>query len=369
MPGNSDPDATLSRYLDDERFHRTFTLPPNDSRPSDTELKVSYADFGHHNDERVVLFCAPLLGSRYVLTTKDRLARRYGVRVVSPDRPGFGGTTDVEPADRVRVWLHMVEALLQHLGIKQVSLIGYSAGSVYAMEMLLHLRHLLHPTHPYVALCTPWVNPSRSGVSAMKLLGFLPDALVGSYGRLVQFAYRGFGLAFQFSDLVGSMPSLGGGSYIVPDADPADVALEESIFPELASRLQNEELRGLGKDALLLLKHYEFSENWGAGNDYNTLVPLLAQAEERLRTGSSDPVMPLQVDVFFAESDNMIGNTTAPVWFNDCWRPEQRGDFINFNSTTVPKTTHDTILGLRYGVTERIFQAISNPRVAPSARP
>ncbi|KAI1753173.1 hypothetical protein F4782DRAFT_100702 [Xylaria castorea] len=363
MPSNNNnTDVTVSRYLDDERFHQSFTLPPNASRPS--EFKVTYADFGHRNDERVLLFCGPLFGSRYVPTTKDRLARRYGVRVISPDRPGFGGTTDVEPADRVRVWLDIVQALLQHLGIKQVSIFGYSAGSVYAMNVLLHLRHLLHPTHPYVALCTPWVHPSHSAVSALKLLGFLPNALVGNYDRVVQFFQGGLGLAFQFSDLVGSVPSLGHKSdFLAPGADPDEVALEERILPELISKFQDEDLRGLGKDAILLLKRDENPGCWGIWNDYDTLVPSLAQAERELCNGNSGAVSPLQVDVFFAESDGMIGTTTAPAWFNNCWRPEQRGDFINYSSFTIPKTTHNTILDLRYGVVERIFQAMSNQDV------
>ncbi|GAP84223.1 putative interferon-induced GTP-binding protein Mx2 [Rosellinia necatrix] len=352
------PNDTV-RYLDDERFHQTFTPPPDANRPSDPELKVTYADFGHRNDERVMLFCGPLLGSRFVLATKDKLAKRYGVRIISPDRPGFGGTTDVEPADRIRVWLHIVEALLQHLGIKQVSILGYSAGSVYAMEVLFNLRHLLHPTRPYVALCAPWVHPSRSGVLALKLVRLMPDALVSNYDRVVQVLYGGFGLAFQFSDLVGSTPSLGGGSFFAPGVDPADVAQEESLLPELIARFKSEQLRGLGKDVLLLLKHNEFSTYWGSKFDYDALVPLLAQAEKSLRVGDSAAVSPLQVDVFFAESDNIIGATTAPAWFSDCWRPEQGGDFIKYSSVTIPKTTHDSLLELRYGVIERIFQAMS----------
>ncbi|KAI0194884.1 Alpha/Beta hydrolase protein [Xylaria flabelliformis] len=366
MSSNNNTDVAASRYLDDERFHRNFTLPPNDSRSS--ELKVTYADFGHQNDERVLLFCGPLFGSRYVLTPKDKLAQRYGVRVISPDRPGFGGTTDVEPGDRVRVWLDIVQALLQHLGIKQVSILGYSCGSIYAMNVLLHLRHLLHPTHPYVALCTPWVHPSHSAVSVLKLVGLLPNALVGNYDRLVQFFQGSLGLAFQFSDFVGTMPSLIRGSdFLAPGADPDDVALEESLLPELISRFQKEDLRGLGKDAILLLKRDENPGCWGIWNDYDTLVPSLAQAERELRTGDSGTtISPLQVDVFFAESDTIIGTTAAPAWFDNCWGPEQRGDFINYSSVTVPKTSHNAILDLRYGVVERIFQAMSNQDVGRS---
>lgn len=60
MPSNDGADVTGSRYLDDQRFHQSFTLPPDANRPS--ELKVTYADFGHQNDERVLLFCGPLFG-------------------------------------------------------------------------------------------------------------------------------------------------------------------------------------------------------------------------------------------------------------------------------------------------------------------
>ena len=63
MTGDSDNDGdtTTRPYLDDERFHQTLTLPATGAaRPA--ELKVTYADFGHRNHERVLLFCGPLLG-------------------------------------------------------------------------------------------------------------------------------------------------------------------------------------------------------------------------------------------------------------------------------------------------------------------
>ncbi|KAI0203181.1 hypothetical protein F4808DRAFT_54893 [Astrocystis sublimbata] len=365
MTSNNDANAAnaaAARVLDDERFNQSFTLPVDTNRPQ--ELKVTYADFGHRNNEHVLLFCGPLLGSRYVLATKDKLARRLGVRIISPDRPGFGGTTDAEPADRIRVWLEIVPALLQHLGIEQVSIFGYSAGAVYAMNVLLHLRHLLHPTRPYVALCAPWVHTSHTGVAMLGIAGLLPNALVGSYGRLVSFAHSSLGMAFRFSDMMGSVPSLSlggsGSGFLAPGADADDVALEESLLPELISKFREDELRGLGKDAIMLLKREENPGCWGTWKDYDTLVPLLAQAERPLHTDGSGAMTPLKVDVFFAEADNMIGITAGPAWFDDCWKPAQRGEFIDYSSVTIPKTTHDTMLDLRYGVVERILQAMSN---------
>lgn len=52
-------------YLDDPRFHQTFTLPADPSRPH--PFTVTYSDYGYRNPEhpeleRVLLLCGPLLG-------------------------------------------------------------------------------------------------------------------------------------------------------------------------------------------------------------------------------------------------------------------------------------------------------------------
>ncbi|KAI1125980.1 hypothetical protein F5Y10DRAFT_245841 [Nemania abortiva] len=356
---NDDASAAGPQYFDDERFHQSFTLPPNADRAG--EFKVTYADFGHHNDERVLLFCGPLVGSRYVLATKDDIAKQHGVRIISADRPGFGGTPDVPPADRVRVWLEIVEVLLQRLAVRHVAVLGYSGGAIYAMNVLLHLRHFLHPTHPYVALCTPWVHPSHSGVSTLKIAGLLPNGLVGSFDRVLQLVGN-MGPAFQFSSVLsGLVPSLSRGPDVMaPGVDADAVAREESLSSAVFSRITDEDVRGVSQDALLLLKRDEYPGCWGTWVDYDTLVPLLAQAERERRTANTGSAAPLKVRIFFAESDSMIGTAVAPGWLDNCWRSEQRSDNIDYRSVTIPKTTHDNILDLRHGVAQQIFQDMEN---------
>lgn len=312
-----------------------------------------------------VVHCAEQRLSRYVLATKDEVAQKHGVRIISADRPGFGGTTlDVPPADRVGVWLEIVEALLQHLAIRHVSVVGYSGGSIYAMNVLLHLRHLLHPTRPYVALLTPWVHPSHSGVSTLKAAGLLPSGLVGSFDRVLQFV-DSLGPALQYSNILsGLVPCLSWGpDHLAPGADLDAVAREETLQRTIFRRIMDEDVRGVNHDALLLLKRDQFPGSWGTWGDYDTLVPLLAQAERARRatdssTGSGT-ALPLRVRVFFAESDRMIGTNLAPAWFDNCWRSEQCGDDIDYSSATIPKTTHDNIIDLRYGVVEQIFEEMS----------
>ncbi|KAI1358154.1 hypothetical protein F5Y08DRAFT_126178 [Xylaria arbuscula] len=355
MTGVNGANAAASHYLDDERFNKSFTLPSEASRSAG--FRVTFADFGHHTSEHVLLFCGPLMGSRYLLTTKDKLAQQHGVRVLCPDRPGFGGTTDVRPPDRVRVWLDIVEALLNHLNIQHVSVMGYSAGSIYATSVLFHLRHFLHPTRPYFALLTPWVHPSHSGVSTLKVVGALPNGLVGSYDKLVQLAGN-LGSVFDFGNILsGLVPSLSHSAAPLDSAaDPDAVALEESLSSELFRRITSEGVRGISHDLLLLLKRDEYPGSWGTWNDFDTLVPLLSRAEKARHTVDSTRVSPLRVHVFFAESDSIIGTTIAPDWFNHCWRPEQCGDSIKYASDTIPNTIHDNILDLRYGIMSRIFQ-------------
>ena len=66
--------------------------------------------------------------------------------------PGAGGSTFVPLQDRMKVWLETVPALLNHLGIKHVSLLSHSAGTMYCLNTIYYLRDILRPEHSYVAM-------------------------------------------------------------------------------------------------------------------------------------------------------------------------------------------------------------------------
>jgi len=66
-------------------------------------------------------------------------------------RPAFGGSTPVAINIRMQVWLETVPALLQQLDVKHVAIVTHSAGAVYTLNTLFHLRSLLDPKAPYVA--------------------------------------------------------------------------------------------------------------------------------------------------------------------------------------------------------------------------
>ncbi|KAH7034602.1 uncharacterized protein B0I36DRAFT_360109 [Microdochium trichocladiopsis] len=366
---------SAAEYLQDPRFQQTFVLPPDADHHE--PFTITYSDFGfRHPDgpqhDNVVLFCAPLFASRYLHITKDKLAKKHRVRFVNVDRPGFGGTTPVANAeDRVTAWLRIVPALLEHLGIRHVAIVSQSAGTIYALNTLLYLPHLLHPTRPYAALCVPWVHPLHSGSPMMGAVHMLPAAAVGTVDTLAGFfnstlrPVTGFSGGI-LSALTGSL-GLAKTPVLVDGADPDDAAFEDAVMPEVADFAFRQGCKGMGQEALMLLKRAGPKEVWGSWVDVDTYVPLLAAQVQNTATpgtataesDSPSEEHSLKVDVFFSEADNMIGTTAGPKWFDDCWREQQRGKAIEYNSTVVPHTDHDRILDLRFGIVEKIFNTVN----------
>ena len=218
------------------------------------------------------------------------------------------------------VWLipntEIVPALLQHLNIQHVSLVCHSGGTVYGLNTLLYLRHILHPTRPYVALCAPWIHASHSGALLMKALDVLPTSTLSHFPRLAKFIVDNVAPSVNFSG--GILGSILPGSKPVPapGADLQAVDFEEKLHPLLIQRVRTESIQGLHQEALLFLKRSGGAEDWGAWVDYDKYVPLLrASEEERASTVEGGRSDALRVDVFFGQSDNMIGVSGGPKWF------------------------------------------------------
>jgi hypothetical protein len=103
--------AAPAEFIRDERFHQTFNTSVDGAA-----LKVTYADYGYRNEaqpeqENVLLFFSPLMGSRLLHIAKDELAKKHKIRIINPDRPGMGGA-DVVDRDRMRICRGTFEASL-----------------------------------------------------------------------------------------------------------------------------------------------------------------------------------------------------------------------------------------------------------------
>jgi pimeloyl-ACP methyl ester carboxylesterase len=93
--------------------------------------RIAYAEWGDVAGEPVV-YCHGFPGSRLEAGLADATARSLGVRLIAPDRPGFG-LSSFAPGRRLMDWPHDLAALADHLGLATFHLIGVSGGAPYAI--------------------------------------------------------------------------------------------------------------------------------------------------------------------------------------------------------------------------------------------
>jgi pimeloyl-ACP methyl ester carboxylesterase len=108
-----------------------------------------------------VLNCHGGLASGRDIEPATRNATELGLCIVSPDRPGVGGT-DRLPGHRMAPWVHSdVVPLLEHLDIAEFGVLGWSAGGQYALAVGHELKERVNRC-AVVAGCPPLDDPSIS---------------------------------------------------------------------------------------------------------------------------------------------------------------------------------------------------------------
>ena len=101
----------------------TLTLP--DGRT------LAYTSIGRPNGP-VAVYHHGAPGSRLELADLDDVADAAGVRIVTPDRPGYGGSRP-QPGRTTAGFVEDVVALADHLGVDRFGVVGLSSGGPYAV--------------------------------------------------------------------------------------------------------------------------------------------------------------------------------------------------------------------------------------------
>jgi pimeloyl-ACP methyl ester carboxylesterase len=99
--------------------------------------QVSYAEWGDPNGSPVI-YCHGFPASRLEARLADASARALGIRLIAPDRPGFG-LSCLSPARRLADWPRDLAELADDLGLSRFHLIGVSGGAPYAVACGQHL--------------------------------------------------------------------------------------------------------------------------------------------------------------------------------------------------------------------------------------
>jgi len=93
--------------------------------------KLCYQEYGAI-DGYPVIYCHSILGCRLEnFYDQVDVAAQLGLRLIIIDRPGFGGSDYAKGYSFIR-WCEDLQALLDHLQLKQVEIVGYATGGVYA---------------------------------------------------------------------------------------------------------------------------------------------------------------------------------------------------------------------------------------------
>lgn len=99
--------------------------------------RLAYAEWGRH-DGRPVLYCHGFPGSRLEAGLADTAAGELGIRLIAPDRPGFGASTH-QPRRRLSHWPDDLAFLADTLDLPRFDLLGVSGGGPYALAAGQHL--------------------------------------------------------------------------------------------------------------------------------------------------------------------------------------------------------------------------------------
>ena len=92
---------------------------------------ISFSVYGNENGFPI-LFCHGVNGTRVQAMRFAETANDLNLKIITPDRPGYGESTPVEIRDYLE-WAEEIAEFLDMQGIEKLGLLGLSAGANYAL--------------------------------------------------------------------------------------------------------------------------------------------------------------------------------------------------------------------------------------------
>lgn len=354
MASQSPTDSTdkAINILCAKHFHRAITL---DVTNSHERLRVTFSTTSNFDNTSLptVLFIGPMFCSRWHAVDLDTLASEYGVRVICSDRPAMGGSTAVPIAQRMQVVLETIPALLKTLNVEFVSLMTHSAGTLYTLNTLSHLRNILDPKRPFVAFIAPFVHTRHSDAPLTTIAARLPSGMIESFDGLHRFVQSTIlptigwsgGISSSIGDMFQTPPAENGiTTSEAGEKYGVDKETAQTLTKLMRQYMLAENTSATNEEILMCLQKAG-PATWGVAEDYEKCMRDLAIKESDYQQASPQGNQPakLHVKAYFAPSDVMIGNK-GREFFEKCWRQEGISDMVNFESAIVPDTNHDSII-------------------------
>ena len=132
--------------------------------------RLAYAEYGDPRGKPVFLFHG-IPGSRIFRPPLDELTARKRVRLITVDRPGYGGSS-FQPGRRIPGWPADVCALADALGLARFAVCGHSAGGPYVLVCAAFIPERLTSAGVISSLGPAGAPGALDGIILQNRLGF-----------------------------------------------------------------------------------------------------------------------------------------------------------------------------------------------------
>ncbi|KAJ4379829.1 hypothetical protein N0V86_005013, partial [Didymella sp. IMI 355093] len=149
------PSSLDSVDMDVDAYLRAPRLSQKIRHPQTGRI-ISFSEVGDPNGFAIFV-CVGMGLTRFVMAFYDQLATTLKLRLITPERPGVGGS-QADPNGTPLTWPDDVSIICQALRITKFSLLAHSAGAIYALATSLRMpQHIRGRVH----LLAPWIPPSQ----------------------------------------------------------------------------------------------------------------------------------------------------------------------------------------------------------------
>lgn len=239
--------------------------------------KLAYAEYGDPKGKPLFYFHGwPV--TRLSGKTSDEVAKKLGIRVIAPDRPGIG-LSDFKPNRTLLDWSDDVLELADQLGLNKFSVLGQSGGGPYAASVAFKVPERLTKVGILVGLAPTYVPGLLDGMVWYNKFGwenYSKIQFLAELGTLAHFFISKLSLDFLLPFSFGSKSD-------------KQVLSNKTYRKRLLENKQEVFRQGI-KGAALELKLY--TSNWGF--DVNKI-----QSKVYLFYGEDDKSVPLAMGKYY----------------------------------------------------------------------
>ena len=208
---------------------------------------LAYAEYGIP-DGKPLLFFHGTPGSRLEQHPDHNIAKALGIRMIVPERPGYGHS-DPQPGRSFLQWTDDMEYFMDQLGLEHCAIAGFSGGGPYAMGCAHRMPERITRLG-LISSIAPFDNPyGTEGMNAQSLALYgLAQADPDTFNAQIQALATSGDSVYQI--MTAGLPE--------PDSQIFTNTDMETMYRENMIEAVHSGVAGIVSDMLLIPKKWEF---------------------------------------------------------------------------------------------------------------